>query len=278
MTEKVTIKKGSVQETLVIPLYGRMMASKIYPSLFSDPKAAEIISKLDYDFSETDKKLDSFGYRFGVLEGAMRQYDMAIEVRDYLKSHPEASVVNLGCGLDHTAENCDNGKCHIYNIDLPDVIEVRNTIDPPANERVLNIPCDLKNTEWMKRIDTSKGVIMLAAGVFYYFQKSEMQKLVSAMGSYFPSGSVLVFDIANKKAVKLMLKTYLKDIDFDYELFYVEDGGKEINSWMGKGSVSSRGYMLGYNDLKNEGISGPFRFLSKVGDGFMKMCILKLAF
>ena len=36
-------------------------------------------------------------YRFGVLETAMRQIDLACEVRDYLKT-----VVNLGCGLDLT--------------------------------------------------------------------------------------------------------------------------------------------------------------------------------
>ena len=37
--------------------------------------------------------------RFGSLEVAMRQNDLAFEVRDYLKSHPNAAVVNLGCGL-----------------------------------------------------------------------------------------------------------------------------------------------------------------------------------
>ena len=40
--------------------------------------------------------------RFGILEAAMRQSDLAFEVRDYLKDHPNAAVVNLGCGLDGT--------------------------------------------------------------------------------------------------------------------------------------------------------------------------------
>ena len=38
--------------------------------------------------------------RFGSLEVAMRQNDLAFEVREYLKSHPNAAVVNLGCGLE----------------------------------------------------------------------------------------------------------------------------------------------------------------------------------
>ena len=68
--------------------------------------------------------------RFGSLEVAMRQNDLAWEVRDYLKTHPNAAVVNLGCGLDSTGRSCDNGSCKIYNLDFPDVISVRNELLP----------------------------------------------------------------------------------------------------------------------------------------------------
>ena len=42
--------------------------------------------------------------------------------------------------------------------------------------------------------------------------------------------------------------------------------------------VTSRGYMLGYNDLKDPSVSGFFRFLAKVGDNGMKMQIVKIGF
>ena len=40
--------------------------------------------------------------RFGFLEVAMRQNDLAFEVRDYLRAHPNAAVVNprLRAGCD----------------------------------------------------------------------------------------------------------------------------------------------------------------------------------
>ena len=38
------------------------------------------------------------------------------------------------------------------------------------------------------------------------------------------------------------------------------------------------GYMLGYNDLRDPSVSGFFRFLAKVGDGMMKMQIVKIRF
>ena len=42
--------------------------------------------------------------------------------------------------------------------------------------------------------------------------------------------------------------------------------------------VSSRGYMLGYNDLKDPSVSGFFRFLSRIGDRMMRMQIVKIGF
>lgn len=128
----------------------------------------------------------------------MRQNDLAFEVRDYLKSHPNAAVVNLGCGLDSTGRSCDNGSCKIYNLDFPDVIAVRNEL-LPAGEREENIPCDLNNTEWFRKIDSSNGAVFFSSGVFYYFLTEQVKALVQQMADAF-SGSVLVFDAANRTA------------------------------------------------------------------------------
>lgn len=38
-----------------------------------------------------------------------------------LEKYPEATIVNLGCGLDETGKACDNRICHIVNIDFPDI-------------------------------------------------------------------------------------------------------------------------------------------------------------
>ena len=99
---KYHIEKNSVQETLVIPLYGRKKCSELYPDLFQDETAVRLIGQIDYDFSALERKAGSLMQRFGFLEAAMRQNDLAWEARDYLKSHPNAAVVNLGCGLDST--------------------------------------------------------------------------------------------------------------------------------------------------------------------------------
>lgn len=275
---KYHIEKNTVQETLVIPLYGRKVCSEKYPKFYRDETAQHLMEQIDYDFSALEKSAQSTMQQFGFLEVAMRQSDLAWEVRDYLKTHPRAAVVNLGCGLDNTGRSCDNGSCKLYNLDLPGVIAVRDQL-LPAGDREKNIACDLNDTAWFAQIDASDGVVFFAAGVFYYFLKEQMQALVQAMAQAFPGGR-LVFDAANKAAVKLMLKTWIKDaaIQDVGAYFAVADAQKELSGWSPALRISSRGYMLGYQSLNDPSVRPFYRFLAKVGDGMMKMQIVRLEF
>ncbi len=275
---KYHIERNTVQETLVIPVYGRKMCSRLYPELYRDETALRLMDQIDYDFSALEQRSKSVMQRFGFLEVAMRQNDLAWEVRDYLRTHPNAAVVNLGCGLDGAGRRCDNGTCKIYNLDFPDVIAVRNEL-LPAGEREENIPCDLNDTAWFDRIDASGGAVFFAAGVFYYFLKEQVQALVTTMAAAFPGGR-LVFDAANRRAVKLMLKTWIKDAKIrDVGAYFaVADARRELSPWSPALRVSSRGYMLGYNDLRDPSVSGFFRFLARVGDNRMNMQIVRIEF
>ena len=266
---KYKIEKNTVQETLIIPLYARKVCSELYPNLYRDETAVRLIDEIDYDFSEAEKNSRGLMQRFGSLEVAMRQNDLAWEMRDYLKTHPNAAVVNLGCGLDSTGRSCDNGSCKIYNLDFPDVIAVRNEL----------LPCDLNNTEWFSKIDASGGAVFFASGVFYYFLIEQVKALVQGMADAFP-GSVLVFDAANRTAVKMIAKTWLKSAKIKDvgAYFAVSDAKSELSMWDSRLQVTSRGYMLGYTDLKDPSVSRFFRFLAKVGDGMMKMQIVKINF
>lgn len=278
MNKAIHIEKNTVQETLVIPLYGRKLCTERFPNLFRDDKAVELINRIDYDFSELEKRSKSFAYRFGALEVAMRENDLMVEAKDYLKTHPKAALVNLGCGLDQTAENCDNGECMIYNLDLSDVIAVRKELLPEGG-RVKSIAADLNELSWFDSIDASNGVCFLAAGVFYYFKTKQIKRLLTAMAERFPGGR-LVFDSANRRAVKIMLKTWVKEagITSIADYFSVDSAQKDIIPWMNNARVSSRGYMLGYNDLKDPSVSGLFRLMARLGDGFMKMQIIRMDF
>ena len=130
---KYKIEKTPCRRQLILPLYSRKLCTELYPNLYRDETAVRLIDQIDCDFSEAEENSRSLMQRFGALEVAMRQNDLAFEVRAYLKTHPCAAVVNLGCGLDNTGRACDNGRCKIYNLDFPDVIALRQQLLPPGS-------------------------------------------------------------------------------------------------------------------------------------------------
>ena len=274
---KYHIEKNTVQETLVIPLFGRLVCSERFPELFSDPDAKRICNSLDYDFAEKRKKMESPAGLFGALEVAQRQYDLRCEAEAYLKEHPKAAVVNLGCGLDDTFRKCDNGLCHGYNIDLPDVINIRNEL-LPAVEREQNLACDLNDDSWMDGIDASGGAVFFAAGVFYYFKTEEVRRLFAAMAARFP-GAVLAFDACNERGAKLMRKTWLKEAGItDVSAFFSLEDEAELRDWNDHfSSVTAKSYMRGYRDIYRE-VGFFHKLMIRFCDALVKMKIVKIVF
>ena len=274
---KYHIENNTVQETLLIPLLGRLVCSERFPELFSDPEAKRICDSLDYDFSEKRKKMESPAGLFGALEVAQRQYDLRCEVEAYLKDHPKAAVVNLGCGLADTFHKCDNGLCRGCSIDLPDVIGVRNELLPAA-EREQNIACDLSDHAWMDQIDASNGAVFFAAGVFYYFKTGEVRELLNAMAKRFP-GAVLAFDACNERGAKLMRRTWLKEAGItDVSAFFSLEDEAELEGWSDRfSSVTARSYMRGYRDIyQNVGLF--HKLMIRFCDRLVKMKIVKIVF
>ena len=275
--KKYHVEKNTVQETLIIPLYGRKVCSERFPELFQDPEAERICNGLDYDFAEKGKKMQSGFGLFGALEVAQRQYDLAYEVKEYLKVHPRACVVNLGCGLDDTFAKCDNGTCRGINVDMPDVIAIRNEL-LPAREREENVGSDLNEDDWMEKVESEDGAIFFASGVFYYFKRNDLKTMLKKMAVRFP-GCVICFDTCNSRGAKLMTKTWIKEAGISdvNALFSLEDK-QELEGWSPDfASVEARSYMRGYRDIYSE-MSLLYKLMIKFCDNWVNMQIIKITF
>ena len=128
---------------------------------------------------------------------------------------------------------------------FPDVIALRQQL-LPAGEREQNIPCNLKDPAWFDKIDASGGAVFFASGVFYYFLTEQVRELVQGMADAFPGG-VLVFDAANRTAVKMIAKTWLrtakiKDVG---AYFAVSDAKSELSPWDSRLQVIQQGLYAG---------------------------------
>ena len=62
------------------------------------------------------------------------------KARAYIAEHPAASVINLRAGLDTTFYRIDNGSIESYDLDFPNVIDVRRKLLPnPTGQRTCKI-------------------------------------------------------------------------------------------------------------------------------------------
>ncbi|MBR1780407.1 MAG: class I SAM-dependent methyltransferase [Oscillospiraceae bacterium] len=274
---KYHIEQNTVQETLIIPLYARKICSDHFPELFSDPEAERICGELDYDFASKRGKMESPVGLFGALEVAQRQYDLMCEVRDYLRAHPASAVVNLGCGLDDTFRKVDNGTCRGYNIDMPDVIRIRDEL-LPAGEREENLACDLNDPAWMDRIDASDGAVFFASGLFYYFRTEDVKALLRAMAGRFP-GAVLAFDACNRRGAKMMTRTWLKEAGItDVGAYFSLEDERALLAWSDDfAAVTAKSYMRGYRDIYRD-VGAFHKLMIRFCDSMVRMKVVRIAF
>ena len=223
MKEKVTIKRGTPQETLMLPLYGRYRANQMYPQLFKDTTAKEIIDRIDYSIEKSD-----MGKGPQIVYG-MRQDVAERKARAFLAWNPEGILVNIGCGLDTIFDHIDNGKCRMVNIDFPEVIEFRRKLFDPK-DRETDIGKDANDHAWMDEIGFGPGdkAFIMVLGVLFYFEPDDVRRLVDAIGRRFP-GATMVFDYENAKMLarsnRAVRKTGNKGA---WMPFSMEDARKEV--------------------------------------------------
>ena len=228
--EEVKLDKQSVQWTMLLPLWGRATASYSDPEILNDPEAERIVRECGYDFKDVER---SFGEYAGVCYVVRaRKTDDAI--KDFIKKHPKASIVNIGSGLDTMFSRVDNGQIKWYNLDLPDAIAFRESLIT-EKERSKNIPISMLDTEWFERVDFNKedGAFFFAAGVFHYFKEEELKVMVSAMAEHFPKGE-LFFDAETAAAIKKSNKMVRKTGNTNAVMYFSVNKAKKLNDWSPK--------------------------------------------
>jgi O-methyltransferase involved in polyketide biosynthesis len=191
MAEKITFNLSGVPETLLIPLYTRAVESRRPDAILSDPQAAEIVSRIDYDFARV--KLE--GHDEVAILIRAREFDR--HTRQFLARNPGAGVVHIGCGLDTRFERVDDGKVEWFDLDLPEVIALRRQlIGGEGSPRYHLLSGSAFEDAWLDTVAPNgqqRPFLFLAEGVFPYFEEAQIKALVLKLRERFP-GSELVCD------------------------------------------------------------------------------------
>lgn len=115
-----TIDLSPISETLFIPLVARATETARENPIFLDEKSAEILRTLHLEDKITD------GGSISTLGILSRTKIIDDEVKRILSQNANATIINLGAGLDTRISRVDNGLLKWYDLDLPDVIRFRS--------------------------------------------------------------------------------------------------------------------------------------------------------
>lgn len=185
MTPKEKIQLTEAQETLLITLYSKTLGAP--EGFFEDPAAWKMLERIDYDFSALRVKT---GTRLTVCLRAMKLDDY---VRDFLAENPGGTVIHLGCGLDTRCQRVGAQAGAWYDLDLPDVIELRRKFTPESESYHL-LPASAADLDWINMVILRGSRVMIVAeGLLMYLRPEEVKSLVRRLTETFP-GAALAFD------------------------------------------------------------------------------------
>jgi O-methyltransferase involved in polyketide biosynthesis len=192
MFETQTKKLSDVSETLLIPLYNRAVESQRPDAIIKDEKAVALVAQMSYDFDQVRK--------IRMMEGnKVAQIMLTREIdrygRDFLSRNPDGVVVHIGCGLDSRLERVDNSRVEWYDLDLPEVIELRRKFISDDRDRYHLLGCSVLEDTWLEQVkaNSQRPFLFLAENVFIYFEEAQVKSMVLRLRDHFP-GAELVFD------------------------------------------------------------------------------------
>lgn len=247
--------------TLFIPLYGKAVMSR--EGFLPDLAAEEIVSTVDFDFSKVDQS------RKLAIYMAMRAALYDGYVRDFAAQHPEGLVLQLGVGLDSRVKRapCCNPW---YDLDFPDVIDLRRTYFP-EDERYHLIAAPALPADWLSGVPRAEHALVLAEGLSMYLSEADMRALMAALQAHFPQ-TTFIFDAYSKSAAKLSaLKNPVNAVKAKID-FAMDDPQQLLTGTQGIAAVLDADIIIPEAIERLKGVDRwRFRFMGRFGKRFYRI-------
>ncbi|WP_407688313.1 class I SAM-dependent methyltransferase [Mycobacterium sp. HUMS_1102779] len=172
-----------ISETALLTLHQRATEAARPDGIIDDPMAIALRDNLGYDYGRFGRTHQATALRALVFDTATRQY---------LDTHPRATVVALAEGLQTSFWRLDNAALSWISVDLPPIVRLREQL-LPRSERLRCCARSALDYSWMDEVDDSRGLLITAEGLFQYLQRGEVFDLIEFCAGRFP-GARLVFD------------------------------------------------------------------------------------
>ncbi len=250
-------------KTLYIPLYGKAMMSK--NGFFEDKTAEAIVDSCGYDFEDVDKseKLAVF------LAMRAMQYDQLVE--KFIEKCPDCIVLHLGCGLDSRCNRITLGAKRWYDVDFPEVIELRRR-HFTENEVYRMIASSVTRLSWLDKVEYSgETVLVIAEGLSMYLTMEVMTALMTEFGRRFKKTAFL-FDAYSDAAAKLSkLKNPINKMDAKISFSMSDPAALEYRVKNAHCVINRSIIQKKYIDRLEGSLKTRFTFMGGFGSGFYRI-------
>lgn len=179
----------NVADTLFITVYMRALDAQQKHPVLNDTQSLKLMHRIDYPFEKySGTKVMS---RIGTCV-RLKYIDKQLE--EFIATHENVVVVNIGCGLDDRYNRVKNAsKVIFYELDLPESIKLREQLMQTHRNQFL-IPDSAFETGWLDKLKEkhpNSNFIFISEGVFMYFPEEKVKNLLCAIAERFPNARIL---------------------------------------------------------------------------------------
>lgn len=189
---------GSVEWTNLCTLYLRAYESRSPAPILGDTAAAEAVDRIDYDWGRMRRAMRPGANQYMVTMRAKQLDDWSA---GFLRRHPNAVVLHLGCGMDTRAFRLDPPETvRWFDVDQPDVIALRRKLyDDRDGYRMIGSSV---TGDWLDGIPGDRPMLMVAEGLLMYLTEAEVRALLRRLADRFGKGELL-FDTVSPMGPRL---------------------------------------------------------------------------
>ncbi|MDF2985448.1 MAG: hypothetical protein K0R50_958 [Eubacterium sp.] len=234
------LKEGTPEETLFIPLLVKAKEYCNKAPLVKDSKAFEISQKIRSD----SKRFDGGSMAHVGILTRCQLLDKV--VADFIQRNTEGIIINLGVGLDTRFDRFDNGKIKWFDLDLPEVINLRR-IFFSENARVKYIGSSVTDLTWADEISVSKTdkLLIIAEGLLMYLTQEQVINVFKYIHECFPAAD-FYFDVVHSYFTgKAISSQFIWGLDQARDIYGINNNLSLVEHWsIGDFNINRQGFLL----------------------------------
>ena len=196
---------NGVERTMILPFWGRYSESIKPNGLMKDEMCIQIVEENHFDFSDITRQQ----HQISRLAWIARAWTTDYELKRLVDNESEATVVCLGCGLDTAFYRCGHNNLFWYDIDLPNVIALREQLIPP-HPRCRAIAGSILDEATFQSIEVKGRLVFMVQSVLCYLDKDDVKRVFAHMARF--GKAAVLFDYYSQKGIDISNLIVLKNM------------------------------------------------------------------